>query len=151
MLCSIVSTIVIGIDFSPCGQGALQAGVQLAIDLQAPIIIAHAFPRAMSRPMMAGMGFQDIFQQFATENEVGEALQLTAKWANKARESGLPVDVVAEPEEPARLLVRLSKRADVSMLVVGTHGRGGLRKAFLGSVAQDVIRRSETPVLVVPE
>lgn len=142
--------IVIGIDFSECGQKALSAGIQLALDLRSPVIIAHAFPEPLKAPVTAGLGYQETFQRFAAERETDEAIELTTQWAQKARDAGLAVEVVGEAAAPVDLLVGLSKRDDVTMLVVGTHGHGRLRKFLLGSVAEGVVRDSATPVLVVP-
>jgi hypothetical protein len=50
---------------------------------------------------------------------------------------------------PARAIAELAAQLDADTVVVGTHGRRGLRRAFLGSVAEEVARTCGCPVLVV--
>ncbi len=65
------------------------------------------------------------------------------------------VDVPAETEllhgdDPAAAIVDRADRDDVSMIVMATHGRAGLSRWRLGSVAEKVVRGSTVPVLVIP-
>lgn len=52
--------------------------------------------------------------------------------------------------EPTKALLEAAARPDVDMIVMGTHGRTGLKHAVLGSVAEKLVRLSPKPVLVVP-
>lgn len=145
-----MSRVLIAVDFSDCGRAALDAGSRLALDLRSDIVLVHAFPEPMSPALATGLGYQELFQHYAGQAELVEALRLTQEWAEKARKEGLHVDVVARSAKPADLILEAANRDDVAMLVLGTHGRTGFRKLVLGSVAQDVIRRARKPTLVVP-
>ncbi|AGN02633.1 universal stress protein uspa-like protein [Salinarchaeum sp. Harcht-Bsk1] len=50
---------------------------------------------------------------------------------------------------PSRQIVNYAEEADCDLIVMGTHGRGGLDRLLLGSVAERVVRSSEIPVLTV--
>jgi hypothetical protein len=52
-------------------------------------------------------------------------------------------------EEPGRLITDLAASVDADLIVVGTHGRRGLERMLLGSVAQDVVKRATCDVLIV--
>lgn len=54
-------------------------------------------------------------------------------------------------EVSAALILAAAKDLGAHMIVMGTHGRGGLSRALLGSVAEAVVRRSPVPVLLVRE
>lgn len=47
-------------------------------------------------------------------------------------------------------ILRTAERVAASLIVMGTHGRTGLRRALMGSVAEEVLRRAHIPVLIVP-
>lgn len=47
-------------------------------------------------------------------------------------------------------VIEFVKKEDIDIVVVGTHGRTGIKHAFVGSVAEKIIRQSPVPVLVVP-
>lgn len=145
-----MARILIAVDFSACGHAALEAGVQLAKDLDCDVRLVHAFPERMDAPVAMGMGYQEVFQAFATQHEAAEAVQLTTEFADAARADGVDVDLVARAAKPVQLILETADAEDVTMVVMGTHGKTGLRKWMLGSVAQDVIARAKKPVLVVP-
>lgn len=61
------------------------------------------------------------------------------------------VDVTIETAvgKPAREIVAYAEEADIEEIVIGNHGRGGVSRVLLGSVAETVVRRSPVPVTVV--
>lgn len=50
---------------------------------------------------------------------------------------------------PAETIVRIAENKDMDIIVMGTHGRGGFNKLFFGSVANEVIRTADCPVLTI--
>ena len=50
---------------------------------------------------------------------------------------------------PAETIVRIAENKDMDIIVMGTHGRGGLNKLFFGSVANEVIPPADSPVLTI--
>ncbi len=64
---------------------------------------------------------------------------------------GMPVRVEVLPGDAiADTILQAAQEWNVDMIVVGTHGRRGLSRLVLGSVAEAVLRRSTVPVVVVP-
>lgn len=67
-----------------------------------------------------------------------------------ARTLGVQASSVVLPlAAPAGAIVKEARSAQASLVVVGSHGRTGLARALLGSVAEKVVRHSPCPVLVV--
>jgi nucleotide-binding universal stress UspA family protein len=62
---------------------------------------------------------------------------------------GVSVDTGIEAGNPARTIVRYADANDVDQIVIGSHGRDGIARFLLGSVAETVVRRSAVPVTVV--
>lgn len=76
--------------------------------------------------------------------EEGEnALEAAAEFA------GVETERTMLEGNPAREIVEHAKRSDADLVCMGTHGRGGLNRLLLGSVAERVVRASEVPVLTV--
>ena len=67
-----------------------------------------------------------------------------------ARKHGPDVQTLRLHGEPAECLTRLTGEHPGSLMVMCTHGRGGLTRALLGSVSAEVVRRSAIPLVVVP-
>lgn len=66
-----------------------------------------------------------------------------------AVEADVPVVRVKLDGSPAREIVRYAERETCDLIVMGTHGRGGIDRLLLGSVAERVVRASSVPVLTV--
>lgn len=74
------------------------------------------------------------------------ALQRVEEIADAA---GVPVETHLLEGSPSREIVRYAEDGGVDLIVMGTHGRGGIDRLLLGSVAERVVRSSEVPVLTV--
>jgi len=66
-----------------------------------------------------------------------------------ADEHGVDVERELADGNPAREIVRYAEDEDCDLVVMGTHGRGGIDRLLLGSVAEKVVRSSTVPVLTV--
>jgi nucleotide-binding universal stress UspA family protein len=62
----------------------------------------------------------------------------------------VPVEKVVEVGDAAPAICRVAERLGVDVIVVGSHGRTGLARIFLGSVSEHVVRHAPCPVLVIP-
>lgn len=67
-----------------------------------------------------------------------------------ARESDVPVRSHVGTGEPDISIPRRVERIDADLVVMGTHGRSGVERILVGSVAEKVVREVDEPVLVVP-
>lgn len=80
--------------------------------------------------------------------KIGE--DFVQKACKRIEEHGIVSHPVVIVGKPCPEIVNLAKSTEVRMIVMGTHGTGGLTRALLGSVADSVIRTSSCPVLLVP-
>lgn len=119
---------------------ALGDGELVLAHVHAPITTGFAID------LGATAAFQDVDRTL--EHEAEGRLAELAKAVAEAH-PGLTVRAVVEPGAPADHLVELAKREGAEHIVVGSHGRKGLERFFLGSVAERVVRLSECPVTVV--
>jgi nucleotide-binding universal stress UspA family protein len=65
-------------------------------------------------------------------------------------DAGVPVETAVVEGKPSREIVRYAESEGCDLVVMGTHGRGGIDRLLLGSVAESVIRASSIPVTAVP-
>ncbi len=82
----------------------------------------------------------------ALKEEVEKRLQ---EWVREHLPHGLTVDASVVADFPVPAILSVSRSEDVDLIVMGTHGRSGWRRALLGSVTEPVLRASERPVLTV--
>ncbi|MCX5745169.1 MAG: universal stress protein [Proteobacteria bacterium] len=131
------------IDFSELSRAAVELAMELATTPRAEITLAH---------MIEGM--DDIGEPGAqpvawdAETRVEDEL---ARWRARIEENARHVHVKCRSRfgrAGAGLLRLLDEDASFDIVVVGTHGRTGLRRLFLGSVAEKLVRHAPCPVLV---
>jgi nucleotide-binding universal stress UspA family protein len=72
-----------------------------------------------------------------------------AKLREKAKAAGVRAVALMMDGEPAQQIVRAARSKRADLIVVGTHGRTGLNKFFVGSVAQRVVVTAPCPVVTV--
>jgi len=78
-----------------------------------------------------------------------EAQSLFEDAQDVADEYGVTLDTATEVGRPSRTIVNYAEENDVGHIVMGSHGRSGVTRILLGSVAESVVRRSPIPVTIV--
>ncbi len=143
-------SILIAHDLRAGGASAFEAGVALARDLGADIVLAHAFrPRYMSQADVIHVSLPTL-KDLEAMVELGDAHELADTWANEARKRGLEVTTDIGEGDPAKFILAAAERHESLVIVVGGGGRRGLRQWLPGSTAASVIRHSNRPVLIAP-
>ena len=80
-----------------------------------------------------------------------DAEEATHYVANAAEAAGLDFEEHIRVGEPARAIRKFVEENDIDLVVMGSHGRSGLSRVILGSVAEKVLRRTHLPVLIVDD
>lgn len=80
-----------------------------------------------------------------------EARRLVTTAVQRAHVAGIHAEGEMRRGVPFDEILKLAQRAKADAIVMGTHGRTGLRRLFLGSVAESVLRNAPCPVIVVRE
>ncbi len=79
-----------------------------------------------------------------------EGREATEQVKEMALEAGVACDAIVAEGDPSTELLRISQESIIDLLIMGSTGRGGLDRIFLGSVAEKVTQHSRVPVLLVP-
>lgn len=78
-----------------------------------------------------------------------EGKSILKNLSKKAKEEGVVVDEILVFGDPRKDLITITKRMNSDIVVIGTHGKKGLEKLLLGSVAESILKSVEVPVLLV--
>jgi nucleotide-binding universal stress UspA family protein len=133
-------------DFSAQSEHAWAAARSLARALGAEVLLVHVF---VETPFYSESPWS--MRRVAEVYESGRAWAEKAleEWAGQARAEGIAVRTALRTGTPHREIVALAAEEAVDLIVIGTHGRGGVDRALLGSVTDRVIRLAPCPVLAV--
>ncbi|MES3516784.1 MAG: universal stress protein [Natronomonas sp.] len=75
--------------------------------------------------------------------------KIASEISDRLNEADIEFDIQIVFGQPAREIVRFAEENDVEQIIIGNHGRSGVSRVLLGSVAEKVIRRASIPVTVV--
>jgi nucleotide-binding universal stress UspA family protein len=140
-------TLLVAVDFSPASRIAMEAAGGLAKDLGLQVVLLHATSPYATPPKPKG-GKRSAAA--LVEPASADAQRLTTEWAAALRKDGVDVDSIIREDWPAKAILEEAETLRPVAIVIGTAGRGPLKEFLLGSVAQEILRRSKVPVLVAP-
>ena len=145
-----IKKIVYATDFSPCSENAFPIAVRLAASHDAELHMVHAIVLHADDP-------HDPAHHFPEPDELYERMRSSAeaRMATTAENGGMPDLKIVRAQvrgiSPAPVILEYAEEQGVDLIVMGTHGRRGLRHLLLGSVAEEVVRMADCPVLTVRE
>jgi nucleotide-binding universal stress UspA family protein len=134
-------------DFSKASTPAFSKAVEMAKANRAELLIAHVMNPVVP---MAGEGYLSpkMYEDLVASTRAWAEKQLDQRLA-RARKSGVRAKSVLAEGSAHEQIVRITKAKRADLVVMGTHGRSGLAKLFLGSVAGRVVAAAPCPVLTV--
>ncbi|HEV8021322.1 MAG TPA: universal stress protein [Candidatus Lustribacter sp.] len=142
------ATVLLALDDSEPADAAAIVTARLVQTVGSRVVACHAIEPARVHDSSAALSFGFPPMHLAEELR-REALSTVDGALTRA---GLPENtpVVIVDGDPAEAIVATANARGAGTIVAGTHGRRGLRRFALGSVAENVVRKSEVPVLIVP-
>ncbi len=137
--------ILVPLDFSPDADQALDYAMTLARKLHARLTLLHV----MAPLPMIGMEMDATVLSTYLEELEAENTQTMATYRERVTQASLPCDVAVVFGTPFQVIIDTARARRVDLIVMGTHGRTGLRHLFMGSVAERVVQLAPCAVLVV--
>jgi len=141
--------ILVPTDFSPCAEQALDWALYLATRSGANLHLLHAVVLFQEDPHDPAHHFPDLEDLHARLTAAAEEAMQAGLAQRDTRHLTVTRAQRRGVSAPGVILDYAAERA-VDAIVVGTHGRTGLERLLLGSVAESVVRRAGCPVLTVP-
>ena len=141
-----ITRIVVGLDGSELSEGALQSGAELAKGLGVPLHLVRVADLATVHWGATEASDSYVALSEEMEHEKAAATSYLQVMATPLRDDGLTVTTEVRSGTAARELLKLATPDD--LIVVASHGRHGLERLLLGSVAEEVARKAKGPVLI---
>lgn len=141
-----IRSILVPTDFSTGAAAAAEAAYELARGLGARVTLLHVY-------QLPAYVFPD-GSAYLTPPETAAAIartvdeQLRALLA-EAERAGVAASVQSAPGFAADEILRIARDGDYDLIVMGTHGRTGVKRLVFGSIAEQVTRHADRPVLTV--
>ena len=145
--------LLVAFDGSPPSLRGLKAAVALARDQEATLHVVHVIDQSSIALSYEGeIYLPPSYVDAAIEGlrETGRKVLAKAEALARREDQAIrPLLVTTRGEAVAEAILRAVKKTHADLIVLGTHGRRGLRRVVLGSDAEAVLREARVPVLVV--
>lgn len=155
-----IKNILVAKDMSKQSSRVIRYALELACKFHAQVHVLHVMPTvdASVLNMVALTMGPDNLARLNAQNEAELAGQTREQlYKIIAQEAELLEEEVAHPPrvevhhgDPAPMILEVADRHEVDMIVLGSHSKGRLHYAFLGSVAEKILRKSHRTVVIVP-
>ncbi|QPD05535.1 MAG: hypothetical protein Nkreftii_003309 [Candidatus Nitrospira kreftii] len=135
-----IARLLVATDFSTSSKASLRTAVVLAKRLNARVVLLHAAEPSgslQSEPRRA----DDLSRKHYA--------QRFRKLISESRADEVITDKVVITGDPVEVILDQAKHQKADLIIVGTHGRRGMKRLMLGSVAEAVVRRAACPVVAV--
>lgn len=144
----LLKKILVATDFSEPSDAALAYGRELARTFQASLTVLNVVDNVATIGY-GGDGIAYVDPSWQAQVEASAREQLDAIISVEDREQLRAETVVRASKAPAAAIVDFARDTNVDLIVMGTHGRGGMAHLLMGSVAERVVRTAPCPVLTV--
>lgn len=148
--------ILIALDYEPLAQKIAETGYELAKKLEAKIVLVHVvsdvvYYSSLNYPSVMGYdGFNNLdMLQLTNTDGLKKAAQDYLDISKQHLGDDSIETIVAEGDFGESIL-EVGKQINADIIVMGTHGRHGLDKLLMGSVAEEVLHKSPIPLFIIP-
>ena len=135
--------IMVATDGSKAVRKAIDAAIELARLSGAKLYAVYVIVPAGYSPR--DFGWEKSLREFLQD----EGDKAVAFVEDAGKTAGIKVEPVTLEGHPAEKILEFAEQEDIDLIVMGTLGKTGLERFLLGSVAENVVRHSKIPVLVV--
>ncbi len=133
-------------DFSDVSSMALDYINKLKEGGAETVILLHVIDQRGFQAIDQSAGINSIEMETQIKEQARKQL---SEVEDRLKKSGFQVKSLLQTGFPVREILKAEKEEDVSVIVIGSHGKSNLEEMFLGSVSEKVIRKSKRPVLVI--
>jgi len=138
-----IKSILCPMDFSDASKNAYRYACEFAKSMGSKVILLNVIE---PRPIAADMSLNYIPLE---EDLAAAAREDFIPMVDEAKAAGIDVSADVMIGMPAETILQQIADLDVSMLIMGSHGKTGLSRLLMGSVAEAVVRKAAVPVLIV--
>jgi nucleotide-binding universal stress UspA family protein len=138
--------ILVATDFSEASAPAVELAVELAKSSGAQLLATHVY----EEPSLPELSFAHVklYEEFEHKIKT-EAARRLGEISKRARAAGVETEELLVGGFSDEAIVQAARESKADLIVIGTHGRRGANRFFLGSVAARVIATAPCPVLTV--
>ena len=138
-----IQKVLIAVDEDPVAAHAAEVGMDLARDLHAQVALIYVIDPTLAIAPESGIAADELAMAARQD-----AARLVADFRARSQADGRALGFIPLGS-PGPEIVKAAKEWQANLIVIGSHGRRGITRALVGSVAEAVVRHAPCPVVVV--
>lgn len=144
-----IQTILVPLDLTEHAEAIMEWAIEWAVMTRGQLVLLHVLPPIDTYLVPVFPDPMNYDQHYARAGDAARKRLLTL--AHIAESRGVDTNIRVQVGFPTEEILGLARENGAGLIIIGTHGRKGLARAFLGSTAEKVVRLAECPVFVVKE
>jgi nucleotide-binding universal stress UspA family protein len=146
-----IDRILCPVDFSECSERALDYATATTRWYGSTLTVLHVYQDLLVADMIPSLSDPPAAQIEIRATQHARIDDAIARLAQRASDAGVAVEVLVEDARDVhRAILEQARRGRADLIVMGSHGRSGFERLLLGSITEKIVRKAESPVLIVP-
>jgi nucleotide-binding universal stress UspA family protein len=140
-----IQTILVPVDFSDHAEAVIEWAAHLAEEHKSRVVLLHVYHLPVEFQQIEGAYLPADFWTSVKD----EAKRQLAIHGDRLRERGLETEEITREGYPATVIEEEAQQLGADLVVIGSHGRTGLKHILLGSIAERVVQKAPCAVLTI--
>ena len=141
-----IANILVPVDFSNASKAAMNFGAQLALQFQARLVVAHIVPS------LAAILHSIPKDEFGLERQIfAETERQLPDEIPTSYRTRISTQSIVRAGDVRDELLSIVDSEKIDLIVMGAHGRRAVERLFMGSTAENMLRKTPVPIIIVPE
>jgi nucleotide-binding universal stress UspA family protein len=140
--------IILAVDDSPCSKAAVEFVRRTQWQKDTRVVVVTAVPTPLPALSLVDAGGHLLDAEMLEASRRG-AREMMTRIQQELRDLELPIQTEVALGDPREVILRVAEEQSADLIVVGSHGRSGIPKLLMGSVASHVVTHATCNVLVV--
>ena len=138
--------VLIALDYDQTAQKVAKVGFAMARDMNAEVILLHV----ISNPVLYYSSYMVVAP--VQINSVDDLKEVSQKFLDKTKNDlgDETIQTIIKEGDTAELILESAKKLKADIIVIGTHSRKWLENILMGSVAENVLKHTTLPLIIIP-
>jgi nucleotide-binding universal stress UspA family protein len=151
-----MSKVLIALDYDPSAQEVAEKGFAFAKSMGAQVVLLHVtsdYVYYSSLDYSPILGYDSFSNLGALQTSTLEDLRIAAENYLRSMKEHLGdpgIETLVKDGEFGEVILETAEENNIDVVVLGTHGRRGLDKILMGSVAEKVLQKTKIPLFIIP-
>lgn len=139
--------LLLAVDLSESSHKVIKSALQLFEKQNFEIYLLHV---ADPEPELLGLDYGPASSRVHMKNKIQKERKKLFEFAEKYKSEAVKITPLSAQGPTAEKIIEETDKLNCDVIIIGSHGRGAVRHILVGSVSEEILRKSGMPVLIIP-